>query len=74
MSFERAPDKNWPWQTSEQDTASEASDLEALAKARMMQDKQLRAMAPPMDWEAIASEGAARLAVQWNNTQGTLHY
>ena len=27
-------------------------------------------MAPPRDWEAIASEGANSLAVDWNNTKG----
>lgn len=52
--------------------ASEAHDLETLAKGRMMRDKELRAMAPPMDWEAIATEGAARIAQQWNNSEGML--
>ena len=50
--------------------ASEASGLESLAKGRMSRDRELRAMAPPMDWEAIATEGAEKLAVQWNSTEG----
>ena len=57
-------------QRSEQDVSSEAMGLEALAQNRMARDRELRAMAPPMDWEAIASEGAERLAVDWNNTKG----
>lgn len=41
-----------------------------MAQSRLARDRELRAMAPPMDWEAIASEGAERLALEWNSTKG----
>ena len=41
-----------------------------MTQSRLARDRELRAMTPPMDWEAIASEGANRLAAEWNNTKG----
>lgn len=58
------------FQPTEQDMASEAFSLEGIARKRLASDRQFRAMAPPMDWEAIASDGADKIAAQWNESAG----
>lgn len=50
----------------------EAAELEAMAKRNFERDKEMRKMAPPVDWESVANEGAERIKAAWDATEGEL--
>ena len=57
-------------QTTEQELQSKADHLESMAKQTLDRDKQMRKLAPPVDWEAIAVEGADKFAAEWDAMEG----
>ena len=58
-------------QTTEQDTVAKAGSLEEMSLHTLEADRRLRQLAPPMDWDAIAEEGAQQYQAQWDAEPGS---
>ena len=59
-------------QTTEQDVVAKAGSLEEMSLHTLEADRSLRQQAPPVDWDAIAEEGAQRYWAQWDAEPGQL--
>lgn len=59
-------------QTTEPDLRAKALQLELSGQHGLERDKEMRRLAPPVNWEAIAHDGAEKIAAIWNAAPGKL--